>query len=110
MICYRCGVEAGAGKRCPSCGADLRMFHKVIRISNSYYNQGLQQAGVRNLSGAIESLKRSLKFNKNNIEARNLLGLVYYEMGETVDALSEWVISRSYQPEDNPANHYLDDI
>ena len=110
MICYRCGVEAGAGKRCPSCGADLRMFHKVIRISNSYYNQGLQQAGVRNLSGAIESLKRSLKFNKNNIEARNLLGLVYYEMGETVDALSEWVISRSYQPEDNPANRYLDDI
>lgn len=110
MRCYRCGQDAGKEERCPSCGADLRVFHKVIRISNTYYNQGLQQAGVRNLSGAIVSLKRSLKFNKNNIDARNLLGLVYYEMGETVDALSEWVLSQSYQPKDNIANHYLDDI
>jgi tetratricopeptide (TPR) repeat protein len=31
-------------------------------------------------------------------------------MGEVVDALSEWVISRSYQPEDNLANRYLDEI
>ena len=27
-----------------------------------------------------------------------------------VDALSEWVISRSYQPKDNLASHYLDEI
>ena len=56
------------------------------------------------------SLKNSLKFNKYNIDARNLLGLVYCEMGETVAALSEWVISRSYQPENNIANRYLDEI
>ena len=92
------------------CGADLTVFWKVRRISNSYYNLGLQQAEVRNLSGAVESLKNSLKFNKYNIAARNLLGLVYHEMGETVAALSEWVISQSYQPDDNLANGYLDEI
>lgn len=110
MICYRCGQDVGDAKRCPNCGADLTVFWKVRRISNSYYNLGLQQAEVRNLSGAVESLKNSLKFNKYNIAARNLLGLVYHEMGETVAALSEWVISQSYQPDDNLANGYLDEI
>lgn len=110
MICYKCGQDVGDAKRCPNCGEDLAIFWRARRISNSYYNLGLQQAEVRNLSGAVESLKNSLKFNKYNIDARNLLGLVYHEMGETVDALSEWVISQSYQPKDNLANRYLDEI
>lgn len=110
MICYRCGTEAKSAVRCPACGADLSIFRTVKSLSNVYYNLGLEQAEVRNLSGAVVSLKNSLKFDKCNIPARNLLGLVYYEMGEVVSALSEWVISRSYQPEDNPASRYLDEI
>lgn len=110
MICYRCGAEVGTKENCPSCGTDLGIFLRIKRISNAYYNLGLEQAKVRNLSGAIESLRRALKFNRNNIDARNLLGLVYCEMGETVDALSEWVISRSYMPEGNIASRYLDTI
>lgn len=110
MICYRCGQEVGEEQHCTSCGADLTVLWKVKHISNMYYNQGLEQAGVRNLSGAVISLKNSLKFNKYNIDARNLLGLVYCEMGEVVDALSEWVISRSYQPKDNLASRYLDEL
>ena len=81
MICYRCNHEAGNAGICPVCGTDLSIFVKIKRLSNMYYNDGLQKAEVRNLSGAIISLKKSLKFNKYNIEARNLLGLVYYEMG-----------------------------
>ena len=110
MICYKCNHEAGKEKTCPVCGANLSVFQKAIQLSNVYYNDGLQKAEVRNLSGAIVSLKKSLKFNKYNIDARNLLGLVYYEMGETVDALSEWVISKSYREEDNIAGRYLDEI
>lgn len=110
MICYRCNNQAGNHDVCPVCGADLHVFQKVLRLSNMYYNDGLQKAEVRNLSGAIISLKKSLKFNKYNIDARNLLGLVYYEMGETVDALSEWVISKSYQQDDNIAGRYLDEL
>ncbi len=110
MICYRCNHEAGREDICPICGTDLSVFNKIIRMSNAYYNDGLQKAEVRNLSGAIISLKKSLKFNKYNIDARNLLGLVYYEMGEVVDALSEWVISKSYQQDNNIAGRYLDEL
>lgn len=110
MICYRCNHEAGDAAQCPVCGTDLSVFLKIKRLSNMYYNDGLQKAEVRNLSGAIISLKKSLKFNKYNIDARNLLGLVYYEMGEVVDALSEWVISKSYQQDDNIAGRYLEEL
>ena len=110
MICYRCNEDAGNRLVCPGCQADLSKFQKAVRISNSYYNDGLNKANVRNLSGAIDSLRRSLKFYKYNTKARNLLGLVYYEIGEVVDALSEWVISTSYQPDDNPASRYLQAI
>ncbi len=110
MICYRCGHEAGWDDNCPNCQADLKIFKRVVRISNSYYNDGLQKAQVRNLSGAIISLRQSLKFYKYNIQARNLLGLIYYEMGEIVDALSEWVISANYQPNDNLAKKYIEKI
>lgn len=85
-------------------------YNKIIRISNTLYNIGLEKARVRDLSGAAESLRKSLRFYKANTQARNLLGLVYLEMGETVDALSEWVISRSIQPEDNIAEQYLESI
>ena len=110
MICYRCNHEIGNNEECPVCATDLSVFQKARRLSNIYYNDGLQKAGVRNLSGAIISLKKSLKFNKYNTDARTLLGLVYYEMGEVVDALSEWVISKNYQEEDNLADRYLNEV
>ncbi|MBO5069169.1 MAG: tetratricopeptide repeat protein [Roseburia sp.] len=86
------------------------MYKKIIMASNAYYNDALEKAGVRNLSGAVESLKVSLRFHKLNIDARNLLGLVYFEMGEVVAALTEWVISKNYQPRENIASRYLDEI
>lgn len=110
MICYRCGGDAGRNDICPHCNADIKIFQKVERASNSYYNDGLQKAQVRNLSGAIISLRQALKLYKYNTQARNLLGLVYYEMGEVVDALSEWVISANYKPDDNLAINYLREI
>lgn len=85
-------------------------YSKIINISNALYNDGLEKAKVRDLSGAIQSLKKSLRFNKSNTQARNLLGLIYYETGEVVDALSEWVLSRSLSPDNNPAEKYLEEI
>ena len=108
MFCYNCGCHLSEHDFCTSCGADVSLYKKVIRVSNMYYNEGLEKAGVRDLSGAIVSLRQSLKFNKDNIKARNLLGLVYYEMGEVVTALSQWVISKNMQPEKNIADEYID--
>lgn len=110
MECYNCGAKLGGAETCPNCGTNVKIYKKIIMASNAYYNDALEKAGVRNLSGAIESLRISLRFNKLNLDARNLLGLVYFEMGEVVEALTEWVISKSYQPKDNIASHYLDEI
>lgn len=83
---------------------------KCRQISNSFYNLGLEKAQIRDLSGAAECLKKSLHFNKYQTDARNLLGLIYYEIGETAEALVQWVISSNLQPQKNRASHYLHEI
>lgn len=108
MYCYNCGCHLSEHDFCTACGADVSVYKKILSVSNMYYNEGLEKAGVRDLSGAVNSLRQSLKFNKNNIEARNLLGLVYFELGETVAALSEWVISKNLRPEKNIADDYIE--
>lgn len=111
MNCPRCNANvAFTKKRCDNCGQDLKNYHKIVSLSNVYYNKGLSQAKVRDLSGAISSLKLSLQFNKLNTSSRNLLGLIYLEEGEIVAALSEWVISKHYQPENNDAEDYIRQI
>ena len=107
MKCYNCGCRLSEKDFCTGCGADVAQYKKVMFLSNQYYNEGLEKAQVRDLTGAIASLRQSLKLNKNNTNARNLLGLVYFEMGEPVAALTEWVISKSYQGEKNIAEDYI---
>ncbi len=110
MRCMNCGAELTESAYCPNCGCDVSVQKQAIVLSGLYYNQGLEKAQVRDLSGAIDQLRRSLKFNKMNIPARNLLGLVYFEMGEVVAALSEWVISKNIQPEENIAVEYIENL
>lgn len=110
MFCYNCGCHLSEHDYCTSCGADVALYKRIMILSNLFYNEGLARAGLRDLTGAVTSLRQSLKFNKNNIEARNLLGLVYFEMGETVAALSEWVISKNARPEKNIADDYINMI
>lgn len=107
MKCLKCGCSLSEKDFCTNCGADVRIYKKIIRFSNTLYNDGLAKANVRDLSGAVVSLRQSLRFHKNNIQARNLLGLVYYEMGETVSALGEWVISKNLCSDKNIANDYI---
>lgn len=107
MKCYSCGCDITEHSFCVNCGADITLYRKIIQTSNYFYNQGLERARVRDLSGAIVSLRQSLKFNKSNIRARNLLGLIYFEMGEVPAALSEWVISKNLKQSKNLAAEYL---
>lgn len=108
MNCPRCNARVAFTKnRCDNCGQDLRDYRRVVSLSNAYYNKALEQAKVRDLSGAMESLNQSLQFNKMNTNARNLLGLIYCEIGEVVSALSEWVLSKHFQEKDNEAEYYI---
>ena len=103
-----CGAPIGKSDYCTSCGFHVEVQKKIWQLSNTYYNLGLDKAQIRDLSGAIDLLKRSLKFNKLNVQARNLLGLVYFETGEAVAALSEWIISKNIMPENNIASEYIE--
>lgn len=109
MNCMNCGAFLTDMDLdyCPHCGCNVLIQKKVDFISKYYYNQGLEKASIRDLSGAITCLKQSLAYNKLNIPARNLLGLVYFETGEVVAALSEWVISKNLQSSRNPASEYI---
>lgn len=83
---------------------------KLVYQSNYWYNDGLKKAQIRDMSGAITSLKRSLQYNRANIAAMNLLGLVYYGRGDVVEALVEWILSKNFQSHDNIANYYISKV
>lgn len=107
MKCFNCGETLTAMDYCSHCGADVKLYRKMIHLSNAYYNDGLEKAKVRDLSGAVRALERSLRINKRNTDARNLLGLIYFEMGEVVDALTQWIISQNFERKKNLADEYI---
>lgn len=107
MRCPNCGYKFSSGSVCPSCGDNAALRSRAVNISIRLYNKGLEMAKNRDLSGAVEVLKKSLLFDKNNVNARNVLGLVYYEMGHMADALVQWIVSQNIRGEKNSAVEYL---
>lgn len=83
---------------------------RMRQISNGYYNLGLSLAKKRNLSTALNALSIALGLNKRNVDARNLYGIIQFEMGEEAKALVSWVISINISPINNPAEKYLQKI
>ena len=88
----------------------MEYTEKILHQSNYWYNDGLRKAKIRDISGAVQSLKRSLQYNRENIPARNLLGLVYYERGEIAEAIVEWILSQNFQKSDNLAGYFIREI
>lgn len=110
MNCYKCGYDMGEDLYCENCGTDNTVFRSILLSSARAYNEGLEYAKIRNLTGAVASLSAALRFSKYNTAARNLLGLVYFEQGDMVLALREWVISENLDPEGNEAAKYLGEL
>lgn len=108
MFCYNCGCRLSEKDFCTGCGADVGLYKKIMCTANRFYNDALEKAKVRDLSGAVTSLRECVKLDKNHVDARNLLGLIYFERGEVVAALSEWVMSQNSRSEKNIANDYVD--
>lgn len=110
MRCIHCQTPIGHTDYCESCGRDIHLLRDLRHMSALYYNRALDKAKVRDLTGARELLQKSLWYDRENIQARNLLGLVCFEVGEVVAALSEWVISRHLQQEHNPATALIENL
>ncbi len=108
MKCIKCGRNVGADGFCTGCGFNNKHIARAHNTANYYYNLGLEKAQMRDLGGAETQLKKALTYNKEHREARNLLGLVYYELGEKGKAYIQWKISsRLSDTEENNANRYI---
>lgn len=85
------------------------IYERELRqISNRFYNLAIDRAVERDLYGATLLLKKSLSFNAKNTNARNLLGLIFYEEGAITEGIVQWLVSRDlFKSELNPANEYL---
>lgn len=91
--------------------SDLRAASKKINaLSIKYYNQSLDFAKEDKLTPAIYYLRKSVAYNKKNVEAQNLLGLLYYRMGRVTNSFINWRTSLAAKPKDNPAQEYLQDM
>ena len=84
----------------------MDQMKRIRLVSNSFYNTGLELARIRDLTGAVQYLQKCLNLNKYHIEARNLLGLIYYEMGEISEALVQWIIIWSRYRENRNASRW----
>lgn len=107
MRCFHCQAQLTRQDVCLKCGTDVRLYKKIIYSADRLYNLGLEKANQRDLTAARNYLRQCLQFYKEHIQARNLLGLVYYELGEPAEAIREWALSENFQMEDNPASEYL---
>lgn len=109
MKCPVCGTIVKNSHICPKCNENAYVLIKIFNISVRLYNEALQKANNKDFSNAISLIEKSLYFNKNNTEARNLLGLLYYQTGRLGDAVKQWIFSSNInQNKNNKAFYYLE--
>lgn len=110
MICPECNYETQDKLVCSNCGLDIDIYNKIKQTSKQLYNSGLSKINDNDLSGGIRLLKRSLEFDKNNNDSRNLLGLAYYQVGEIGKAIKQWKIGINLNLKDEVAKNFLVEI
>ncbi|WP_053985499.1 tetratricopeptide repeat protein [Niameybacter massiliensis] len=108
--CPYCNHSVNSAIICETCGENIRWVEKIYEKSELYYIKAYECAEGRYLSEAVEYLKKAIYFNKYNIQAKNLLGLIYLEMGEVASALKLWILSDALCKEDNIAVEYMEKL
>lgn len=112
MNCPICNFEVLSDEKiCPNCNRNISVQLNCIKSSTKLYNNAILLANKREYSNAINSLKKSILYNKENVLARNLLGLIYYKIGYLADAMKQWIISTNLdENKENRAFEYLEII
>lgn len=82
----------------------------VARLADLHYNRGLAAATDRDMTAAVTELSTALTIRRDHTQARDLLGLVYYETGQAARALEQWIISRELDPAGELSARYIDDM
>ena len=112
MECPNCGYFLNNENfaNCPNCKINIYLYLKTKNMSVVLYNKALEKAKINDLSESETLLEKSILFNKFNIDARNLLGLVYFEKGKIGNALKQWIVSTSLKKDNNKAKYYIEQL
>ena len=110
MQCPNCFTSFKVGPICPRCHVDTVLYTGIIKLSDRLYNKGLERLKISDYYHGIDYLRKSIAVNKNNVPARNLLGLALYETGHVGEALQHWVLSKSLLTGENPADRYINEV
>lgn len=89
MICPICGAESLL-RTCSTCGNSLEGAYALVKASGRFYNEGLKAAQNHCLGQARAWLKKAIVYNPRNVDAMNLLGVVYTQTGEIGAAMRIW--------------------
>ena len=82
----------------------------ACRLADLHFDRGLRAAHMRDLTTAARELRFCLSIRRDHPQARELLGLVYYEIGETAEALKQWILSQEILERGGNAARYIDDV
>lgn len=93
---------------CQRCHENIKWVHELHQKSEIYYAKGHKYAEVKDLTKAMKYLSKAVALNKYHIEARNLLGVVQFEVGNIGEAIKCWILSTALSKEDNRAYDYLE--
>lgn len=105
MKCPLCEKEL-INDYCPECQINSEVLKKIYVTSRRLYNRALMKANERDITTAIQLLNRGLEFDKRFIDARNLLGLLYFRIGEIGEAVRQWQISFQFFSNENENKAY----
>lgn len=98
------------GERTEQDQHNIKWLDIIYDKSECYYQKGYDLATRRQLSQALPYLQKAVALNKYHLNAYNLIGLIYFELGETGHALKTWILSTSVQKERNRASSYLEQV
>lgn len=110
MRCPFCGKHSHSDI-CPFCGMDKRLESKIRSTADAFYRNGYQAALAGHYHDASENLEKALRYDGRDIRILNLLGLVYWQVGEAGRAMNLW--QRSVQIDSRTENHahrYIEDV
>jgi tetratricopeptide (TPR) repeat protein len=104
-------AEGMMGDRTAELSEYQRAAALALRNWDLFLNMGLAQLGNGDLNAATDSLRRmlaSLQLNPGQLDARNMLGVIYAEQGKNVRASLTWRELTREAPDYEPAYKNLE--
>jgi len=84
------------------------MLRLIMNKAKHHYNLAVEHAERNRFYQAISELQNSLDLNKNNINARLLLGTIYARQKRYDQAIQEWQAVLENNPTSQKAFHYIE--